>query len=126
MRRFMLPLAAGLALCAGLASADPSDRVMGITTGQYAHSQSRENVGWTGGGVNAFGQARAQNGGVVFGKTRAQGSRAHVTQTGRNNSATINQRGNNKTATVVQRGNDTEVIINQHGEGPGGAWVVTW
>ncbi|MEQ8895857.1 MAG: curlin repeat-containing protein [Roseovarius sp.] len=125
MFRFMLPFAAGLALCAGIASADPSDRVVGITNGQAVYGQSRENVGW-GQNTAAFGQARAQNGGALIGNRRAQGSRAHVSQSGRNNSATVNQRGNNKTAIVVQRGNDTDVIVNQHGEGRGGAWVVTW
>ncbi|MDM8168639.1 curlin repeat-containing protein [Roseovarius sp.] len=126
MRRFMLPFAAGLALCAGIASADPSDRVVGITTGQYSHSQSRENVGWTGGGANAFGQARTRNGAALFGNARPQGSRATVVQAGNNNSATVRQRGNNKRATVIQRGNDTDVTIDQHGEGPGGALVLTW
>ncbi|KZY31548.1 hypothetical protein A3731_00645 [Roseovarius sp. HI0049] len=123
MRRFMLSLAAGLALCAGIASAepnqgfgngniDPSNRQYVGLSRPDAHGQSR----------HAFGQA-----GAAFGShAGARGSRAFVSQTGNNNSATINQRGNNKSATVIQRGNDTEVIINQHGDGPGGAWVVTW
>ena len=124
MSRFTLSLAAGLALCAGIASADPSDRVVGITNGQAMYGQSRENVGWT--GSNAFGQARAQNAGAIFGRARTKGSRATVVQTGNNNTATVSQRGNNKRATVVQRGNDTHVTIDQHGEGPGGALVFTW
>ena len=126
MRRFMLPLAAGLALCAGLASADPSDRVVGITSGQAVYGYSNENAGWSSGGQRASGQTWGRNGGAIFGNARPQGSRASVTQTGRNNSATIRQRGNNKQATVIQRGNDTDVTIDQHGKGPGGALVLTW
>lgn len=126
MRPFMLPLAAGLALFAGIATADPSDRVVGITRGQAVYGQSQENAGWSGGGQAQYGQTRARTGGTAFGHASTQGSRAVVSQTGRNNSATVRQRGNNKTATVLQRGNDTDVTVNQHGEGRGGALVVTW
>lgn len=114
MTRFLLPLAAGLALCAGIASADPSDRTVGITNNHVMYGQTRQSAGW------------AKTGGTAFGHARAQGSRASVVQSGRNNSATVRQRGNNKRAAVIQRGNDTDVVVDQHGEGPGSALVITW
>ena len=120
MKRILLPLAATLSLCAGLAQAEPSNR------GNFAQNSPENRSYLSAHRTRASGWSRSGLTHNGWSGTPRTGSHSVVLQTGVNNKTTIRQHGDNKTAVVIQQGSDTEVIINQRGDRPGGAWVVTW